>query len=86
MRNDTSQPQDEFCFSGGTATARVILPPIADWTGPSECHIAAPTDDWAIRAEQSGFQDTADLPETLEWLERLATSWSHASRHKDPSG
>lgn len=79
MRNDTSQPHDEFFFAGGTAAAQVILPPIADWTGASERHIALPTDDWAIKAEQGGFRDTADLPETLKWLERLAGAWSHAS-------
>ena len=79
MRNDTLQPHDEFSFSNGTATAQVVLPPISDWTGPSERHIAAPTDDWAIKAEQSAFQETADLTETLKWLERLAAAWSHAS-------
>jgi hypothetical protein len=79
MPNDTIQPHDEFSFSDGTATAQVVLPPISEWTGPSERHIAAPTDDWAIKAEQSGFRETADLAETLTWLERLAATWRHAS-------
>jgi hypothetical protein len=72
MRDDENQPHDEFAFAEGTATARVILPPIADWTGPSERHIAAPADDWIIKAEQSGFRETADSAETRSWLERLA--------------
>jgi hypothetical protein len=79
MPNDTIQPHDEFSFSDGTATAQVVLPPISEWTGPSQRHIAAPTDDWAIKAEQSGFRETADLAETLTWLERLAATWRHAS-------
>lgn len=75
MNDDTTQPHDEFSFADGTATAKVILPPISDWTGASERHVAAPTDAWAIKAEQSGFRETGDSFETRQWLERLAATW-----------
>ena len=74
MANDTIQPHDEFSFADG-ATARVLLPPIADWTGASERHIAAPDDDWIIEAERSGFRETADSVQTRAWLERFAAHY-----------
>jgi hypothetical protein len=77
--NDTTQPHDEFTFADGTAKARVILPPVADWTGASERHVAAPTHDWIIKAETSGFRETADFAETRVWLDGLAGIWGQMS-------
>jgi hypothetical protein len=79
MHDDTTQPHDAFSFADGDATARVILPPIAAWTGPSERHIAAPADEWSIRAEQSGFLETADFAQTRAWLERFAANYDFVS-------
>lgn len=79
MRDDTIQTHDEFAFADGTSTARVMLPPVPEWSGPSERHIAAPADEWAIKAETSGFRETGDLAESLQWLGRLAAGWSDAS-------
>lgn len=79
MREDTIQPHDEFSFGDGSARAKVLLPPVSEWTGPSERHAAAPTDDWAIKAERSGFRETDDLTETMRWLDRLTAAWSETS-------
>jgi len=78
MHDDPIQPHDEFSFADG-ATARVLLPPIADWTGASERHIAAPGDEWIIKAEQSDFRETANFAETLAWLERFAAYYDFVS-------
>ena len=75
MDDDTIQPHDEFRFAEGAASAKVILPPVAAWAGPSERHIASPANHWIIKAERSGFRETADFAETRSWLERLAASW-----------
>jgi hypothetical protein len=81
MDDDTIQPHDEFHFAKGTASAKVILPPVPPWAGPSERHIASPANDWIIKAERSGFRETADFAETRSWLERLAASWEDMTLH-----
>jgi len=53
-------PADEF------------LPPVEEWSGASERHIAAPTDACVTTAEASEFRETADGEETWRWLRRLA--------------
>jgi murein tripeptide amidase MpaA len=73
MGDDTTQPHEEFSVAGD-ATARVILPPLAAWTGASERHIAVPSDPWITKAEQSDFRETADLAETRSWLESFAAN------------
>ncbi|MDA5193468.1 M14 family metallopeptidase [Govanella unica] len=66
------QPHKSFPLAADGATAAIILPPIAEWSGASERFVVQAGHDWAIKAERSGFTETDNLAETFGWLGRLA--------------
>ncbi len=58
-----------------------ILPPIADWTGPSEQLIVAPGHPWITPSEQNGLQTTPRYEETVAWLRRLVDASPQLEMH-----
>ena len=66
-----------------------ILPPAIEWKGKSESLIAKPDNVWITPAEKSGFINTPDYNETINWFKKLAAASpliSMVSIGKSPEG
>jgi len=51
-----------------------LLPPVQNWTGPSESLIVAADDPWITPAERSQLSATPDYDETIAWLRKLVSA------------
>jgi len=51
-----------------------LLPPIQNWSGPSEALIVDADDPWITPAERTQLSATPDYGETISWLHRLVTA------------
>ena len=47
------------------------LPPVLEWSGPSENLALAPDHEWATPCEESRLLESPDYDETVAWLWRL---------------
>ena len=48
-----------------------LLPPVQNWTGPSEALMTGDEDPWITPAERTGLSATPDYDETVSWLTEL---------------
>jgi len=51
-----------------------LLPPVQNWTGPSESLIVAADDPWITPAELTQLSATPDYDETVAWLRKLVSA------------
>jgi len=51
-----------------------LLPPAAEWSGPSESLVVPPDDPWITPAERMQLAATPDYDETVAWLRKLVAA------------
>ena len=51
-----------------------LLPPLQNWSGPSESIIVAVDDPWITPAERMQLEATPDYDETVKWLRKLVNT------------